>query len=86
MKTKLKTATIFIAVAVLVSAWVSAAGDAKPASTSAPPVLTAMQEELNRSMAGISKSEPPDYFISYTVADRQYTEVSGSNGALLSSS
>jgi TldD protein len=86
MKTKLKTATIFIAVAVLVSAWVSAAGDAKPASTSPPPVLTAMQEELNRSMAGISKSEPPDYFISYTVADRQYTEVSGSNGALLSSS
>ncbi|MGB8541178.1 MAG: metallopeptidase TldD-related protein [Candidatus Acidiferrales bacterium] len=86
MKTKLKTATISIATAVLVSAWVCVAGDAKPASTSTPPVLTAMQEELNRSMTGISKSEPPDYFISYTVADRQYTEVSGSNGALLSSS
>jgi predicted Zn-dependent protease len=44
-----------------------------------------MQEELDRSMAGISKAEPADYFISYTVADRQYAEVSGSNGALLSS-
>jgi TldD protein len=86
MKTKPKTAAIFITAAVLVSAWVCVAGDAKPASNSAPPVLTAMQEELNRSMAGISKSEPPDYFISYTVADRQYAEVSGSNGALLSSS
>jgi TldD protein len=86
MKTKLKTATMFITAAVLVSPWVCLAGDAKPASTSTPPVLTAMQEELNRSMTGISKSEPPDYFISYTVADRQYAEVSGSNGALLSSS
>jgi TldD protein len=85
MKTKLKTAPISIAAAILVSAWVCVAGDAKPASTSTPPVLTAMQEELNRSVAGISKSEPPDYFISYTVADRQYSEVSGSNGALLSS-
>jgi TldD protein len=86
MKTKLKIATIFITAAVLVSAWVCVAGDAKPASTSTPPVLSAMQEELNRSMTGIAKSEPPDYFISYTVADRQYAEVSGSNGALLASS
>ena len=85
MKTKLKTPTIFIAAAILVTAWSCVAGDAKPASTTAPPVLTAMQQELDRSMAGISKSEPPDYFISYTVADRQYSEVSGSNGALLSS-
>src|SRR5580698_10370245 len=85
MKTKLKTPTIFIVAAILVTAWSCVAGDAKPASTTAPPVLTAMQQELDRSMAGISKSEPPDYFISYTVADRQYSEVSGSNGALLSS-
>ncbi len=83
MKTKLKN-TLFTAAAILLTAWVCIAGDAKPA-TATPPVLTAMQEELDRSMAGISKSEPPDYFISYTVADRQYSEVSGSNGALLSS-
>ncbi|MGH9724583.1 MAG: metallopeptidase TldD-related protein, partial [Candidatus Acidiferrales bacterium] len=50
-----------------------------------PAVLTAMQDEMTRSMAALGKSDPPAYFISYTVADRQYTEVSGSNGALLSS-
>jgi predicted Zn-dependent protease len=37
-------------------------------------------------MAALSKSDPPVYFISYTIADRQFSEVSGSNGALLSSS
>jgi TldD protein len=50
-----------------------------------PPVLTAMQNELDRSMATEGKADPPAYFMSYTVADRQFTEVSGSNGALLSS-
>ena len=44
-----------------------------------------MQEELDRSFATLSKADPPVYFISYTVADRQDSEVSGSNGALLSS-
>jgi TldD protein len=58
----------------------------KPAQAPAPPVLTAMQEELDRSMGAMSKAEPSTYYISYTVADRQYAEVSGSNGALLSSS
>src|SRR5580700_11357093 len=86
MKTKLKTGSLFAGTAILITAWVCAAGDRPPQPTTNPPVLTAMQEELDRSMAGISKSEPPDYFISYTVADRQYSEVSGSNGALLSSS
>jgi TldD protein len=51
-----------------------------------PPVLTAMQDELGRSMTAFSAADPAAYFISYTVTDRQYTNVSGSNGALLSSS
>jgi TldD protein len=55
-------------------------------TSSAPPVLQAMQAELDRSFDALSKSDPPAYFISYTVADRQYVEVSGSNGALLNSS
>lgn len=60
------------------------AGDrSAPAQT--PAVLVAMQEQLDRSMAGISKADPPVYFISYTVADREFSTVSGSNGALLSS-
>jgi len=53
--------------------------------TEAPAILATMQSELDRSMAGYSKADPPVYFISYTIADRQYAEVSGSNGALLSS-
>jgi predicted Zn-dependent protease len=57
----------------------------RPSQPFVPPILTAMQQELDRSMAVLSKSDPPAYFISYTVADRQYAEVSGSNGALLSS-
>ena len=44
-----------------------------------------MQAELDRSMQALSQGDPAAYFISYTVADRQYVEVSGSNGALLSS-
>jgi len=48
-------------------------------------VLTAMQDELDRSQATLSKADPGTYFLSYTVSDRQYTQVSGSNGALLSS-
>ena len=50
-----------------------------------PAVLVAMKEELDRSMAAMSKGDPSAYFISSTVADRQYSEVSGSNGALLTS-
>ena len=86
MKTKLKIRSLFAGTATLIAAWACVAGDRPAQPTTAPPVLTAMQEELDRSMSGISKAEPPDYFISYTVADRQYAEVSGSNGALLSSS
>lgn len=50
-----------------------------------PAVLTAMQQELDRSIEAMGKGDPAGYYISYTVADRQYSEVSGSNGALLSS-
>src|SRR5271156_1633599 len=85
MKTKLKTRSLFVGTAILIAAWACVAGARPPQPTTATPVLTAMQEELDRSMAGISKAEPADYFISYTVADREYSEVSGSNGALLSS-
>jgi TldD protein len=71
-------------VAVLAGAWICLAAD-RPADAPAPPVLTAMQAELSRSMEAMSPADPSDYFISYTVSDRQYTNVSGSNGALLSS-
>jgi TldD protein len=59
-----------------------AAGRSVPSS---PVVLVAMQDELDRSMATLSVADPPAYYIGYTVSDREYSEVSGSNGALLSS-
>ena len=50
-----------------------------------PPVLTAMEQELGRSMEALGKADPPVYFVGYTVTDRQFVTVSGSNGALLDS-
>jgi predicted Zn-dependent protease len=62
-----------------------ALGRPAQAQAQVPPVLTAMQKEMDRTMGVLAKADPPVYFISYTVAERQYSEVSGSNGALLSS-
>jgi TldD protein len=70
--------------ALLAAAWTCLAAN-RPPEPATPAVLTAMQDELDRSMAVLSKADPAAYFISYTVADRQYIQVSGSNGALLSS-
>lgn len=81
---KLKHRSFLGSAAILVATCISMAAD-RPSQPAVPVILTAMQQELDRSMAALSKSDPPVYFISYTVADRQYAEVSGSNGALLSS-
>jgi len=74
------------ALAILAAGWAAFAKDQHSKTPEAPAILGTMQSELDRSMAAYSKADPPVYFISYTVADRQYAEVSGSNGALLSSS
>jgi hypothetical protein len=59
---------------------------AAPAGRATPsPILAAVQQELDREMAVIGKADPPAYFLSYTVTDSQRSEVTGSNGALLSS-
>lgn len=52
----------------------------------ASPILSAMEEELERSMIGLGVLSPPPYFISYTVTEQDRAEVSGSNAALMSSS
>jgi TldD protein len=49
------------------------------------PLLAAMQAELERSVKTLGAQNPPAYYIGYTVTDTQRSEVSGSNGALLSS-
>jgi len=54
-------------------------------AASASPILAAMEQELNRTMPVLSKTDPPAYFVSYTVTEVQRAEVMGSNGALLTS-
>ncbi len=59
----------------------------QPAKSAASPspILAAMEQELNRTMPVLSKTDPPAYFVSYTVTEAQRAEVMGSNGALLTS-
>src|ERR1700751_529520 len=56
-----------------------------PAIGKPSPLIAAMQTELERSFKVLGGQEPPAYFIGYTITDTQRAEVSGSNGALLSS-
>src|SRR5579863_1362008 len=49
------------------------------------PLLAAMQLELDRSFKVLSAQDPPAYYMGYTITDTQRVNVSGSNGALLSS-
>lgn len=49
------------------------------------PLLAALQAELERSMKTLRAQDPPAYYLGYTITDTQRADVSGSNGALLSS-
>jgi TldD protein len=86
IKRKLRNRLLLASVILLSAASTPLAADRSAEQSVTPDILHAMQEELNRSFAAMSKADPPAYFISYTISDRQYTNVSGSNGALLSSS
>jgi TldD protein len=85
MKSNYRRSTILTATALLAMACTCYAANRPPQKGGDPAVLTAMQQELDRSFTTLSKADPPAYFLSYTVSDRQYADVSGSNGALLSS-
>lgn len=75
-----------------VSAAPALAARAKPGARTAEaaakkaPLIDAMQAELARSLNTLGQLDPPAYFVGYTVTETQRAEVSGSNGALLSSS
>ena len=90
------TSTILVCAAVLLASSAAIAKGklpaAKPqASPTAPPqvapapLLATVQQELTREMGVLGKADPPAYFMSYTVTDSNRAEVTGSNGALLSS-
>src|SRR5256885_1417267 len=50
------------------------------------PLLAVMQSELDRSFKTLNAQDPAAYYIGYTITDTQRADVSGSNGALLTSS
>jgi TldD protein len=51
-----------------------------------PPVLSALQAELERSMQNLKSQPVPPYFLSYEVTERHSVDVSGSFGTLTRSS
>ena len=56
------------------------AGQATPS-----PALVTLGQELDRELPILSKASPPAYYIGYTLVSTERAEVTGSNGALLSS-
>lgn len=86
IKRKLTNRIFVVSLILLAAASTPLAADRAVEPSVTPDILNAMQEELDRSFAAMSHADPPAYFISDTISDRQYTNVSGSNGALLSSS
>jgi predicted Zn-dependent protease len=76
--------TLTALLAVLAAAAALRAGQA-PAAAVKSPVLTALEQELERSVNGLKGADPAPYFIGYTVTEQQRAEVQGSNGALLHS-
>ena len=86
MKRHKREKAFALVAALFAAACVCSAADPRAESAPRPAVLTAMQDELARSMQAYSAADPAAYFLSYTVSDREIAEVSGSNGALLSSS
>src|SRR5205807_2811324 len=66
------------------SSFVSAAsGQPSPPTHADPVLLTIMQQELNRAMSSLSKSDPAPYFISYETTEEFSSIIFGSNGALM---
>jgi TldD protein len=83
----LPAASVCLAGICLAGICLAGTGQSSPSNASnVPPVLQAMQQELQRTVNAYGKADPPAYFVAYTVNDEENVNVSGSNGALLSSS
>ena len=92
----LLSSALWLAGAVLAAGEPAAAGKPAPGSPpqaaapaaqgAAAPLMETLQQELEREMAVLSKADPAAYFMGYTVTESARAGVTGSNGALLSSS
>jgi len=60
------------------------AGNSSAAAVSSDPVLAAMQTELTRAKADLTRADPAPYFMSYTVYDQDQVIIAASYGGLLS--
>lgn len=85
IKSRLTNQSFLAVVVLMLAASTPIAADRLSQTAPTPEILTAMQQELERSFDAMSKADPPCYYISYAVSDRDYATVSGSNGALLNS-
>ena len=76
----------WLAVSFLLGTWFPAQGQEKGDSTDGThPILQAMQEELQRSMAVLGQGQVPPYFLSYEITDMQIAQVGASFGVLTNS-
>jgi len=82
----LSHALLFAASLTMTTALAANAAPPETAAAKRSPLLAAMQAELDRSIHTFGTQTPPAYFIGYTITDSQHANVSGSNGALLTSS
>ena len=85
MLTDSRTSRILTGIGAIIAGAICLGGTLRATPEPVPPILTAMQTELDRSVAALGKADPAAYFLSYTVSDREAVTVTGSNGALLSS-
>lgn len=58
-------------------------GSSAASASSPDPLMQVMQSELSRANAGLTKSDPAPYFLSYTVYDQHMIMLVGSYGSLL---
>lgn len=80
--TLISVSTIFAFVVPIGTRVAVAAPDAQAQRS---PMLATLKEELQRSIGPLKSQSTPAYFLGYTVTDTQRADVSGSNGALLTS-
>lgn len=73
---------IFLPAVLTLALTANAAG---PAASNSETLLATMQKELARAKAGLAKSDPTPYFISYTAYDQNEVQIVASYGAMIAS-